>query len=118
MDFYKRVEFVVNQIPYGTAATYGQIALLCGKPRNSRQVGYALNRRLDGKGLPAHRVVNAAGVLSGAAAFETYDMQRRLLEMEGVEVGGDMRVDLKRYGWRHTLADAVRFREWFEANGI
>ena len=46
MDFYERVRFVVNHIPYGKAATYGQIALLCGKPRNSRQVGYALNRHV------------------------------------------------------------------------
>ena len=60
MDFYERVRFVMNHIPYGKAATYGQIALLCGKPGNSRQVGYALNRRLGGADLPAHRVVNAS----------------------------------------------------------
>lgn len=118
MDFYERVAFVMNQIPYGKAATYGQIALLCGKPKNSRQVGYALNRRLNGRDLPAHRVVNASGVLSGAAAFQTPDMQKILLEAEGVAVDEENRVDLKRFGWRHTLEDALEFRAWFEEKGI
>ena len=76
MDFYKRARIVCLAIPYGKAATYGQIALLCGKPKNARQVGYALNRGRLGEGIPAHRVVNARGILSGAAAFETEDMQR------------------------------------------
>ena len=44
MDFYKRLALVGSQIPCGKVATYGQLALLCGRPRNSRQVGYALNR--------------------------------------------------------------------------
>lgn len=118
MDFYERVRFIVNHIPYGKAATYGQIALLCGKPRNSRQVGYALNRRLGEKDLPAHRVVNASGYLSGAASFRTSDTQKKLLEAEGVTVDGENRVDLKRFGWHHTLEDALEFREWFEQNGI
>ena len=99
MDFYERVRFVVNHIPYGKAATYGQIALLCGKPRNSRQVGYALNRRLGGKDLPP-------------------DTQKKLLEAEGVIVDDENRVILKRFGWHHTLEDALEFREWFEQNGI
>ena len=43
-DFYKRAAIVCRAIPYGKAATYGQIAMLCGRPRNARQVGYALNR--------------------------------------------------------------------------
>lgn len=68
-DFYKRAAIVCRGIPYGKAATYGQIALLCGKPKNARQVGYALNRGLLGLDIPAHRVVNARGILSGAAAF-------------------------------------------------
>lgn len=47
-DFYKRAAIVCRAIPYGKTATYGQIALLCGKPENARQVGYALNRKKDG----------------------------------------------------------------------
>lgn len=75
MQIYKRIEIVCRNIPYGKAATYGQIALLCGKPRNARQVGYALGRGRLGEGIPAHRIVNARGILSGAASFDVYDLQ-------------------------------------------
>ena len=69
MSFYDRVYEAVCRIPKGKVATYGQIAMLCGRPRNARQVGYALNRGRLGVGIPAHRVVNAKGYLTGAAAF-------------------------------------------------
>ena len=85
MDFYRRVELVCRQIPYGKAATYGQIALLCGMPKHARQVGYALRTGKAGE-VCAHRVVNARGILSGAASFDTPDQQKLLLEAEGVPV--------------------------------
>lgn len=66
MDFYKRMGIVCQNIPEGKVATYGQIALLCGKPRNARQVGYGLRHGLAGDNVPAHRVVNSKGILSGA----------------------------------------------------
>lgn len=121
MDFYKRLELVCRKIPFGKAATYGQLALLCGKPKNSRQVGYALRKNLAGEGIPAHRIVNAAGMLSGASAFETPDMQRMLLREEGIEVKKTdlgWKVDLKKDGWKNTMADALELREMFEALGI
>lgn len=118
MDFYKRAELVCRQIPYGKVATYGQIALLCGKPRNSRQVGYALNHRVTGEDIPAHRVVNAKGYLSGAAAFRTPGLQRELLEAEGVEVLEDLTVNLQLFGWNHTLELALQLRESFDSQGI
>lgn len=118
MDFYKRVEKVCEYIPYGKVVTYGQIALLCGKPGNARQVGYALNRRVTGENIPAHRVVNAKGHLSGAKAFATGHTQRMLLEAEGVEVSEEQRVDLKKYGWRNTLAEAEELRAYFTYYGI
>ena len=121
LDFYKRMEMVCRSIPWGKAATYGQIALLCGKPRNARQVGYALGRGRLGEGIPAHRIVNARGILSGAAAFDVYDLQKRLLEAEGVEVldtRAGWQVNLKKDGWNHTLEDALHFRELFEKEGI
>lgn len=125
-DFYKRARIVCLAIPYGRVASYGQIALLCGKPKNARQVGYALNRGRLGEGIPAHRVVNARGVLSGAAAFETGDgrernRQKRLLEREEVPVEwteDGWRVDLGRYGWKNTMDQALRFREIFEEQNI
>lgn len=120
-DFYKRAAIVCRAIPYGKAATYGQIAMLCGRPRNARQVGYALNRGRMGENIPAHRVVNSRGILSGAEAFETPDLQKRLLESEGVKVEyteDGWKVDLKRDGWNNTIEEALRFREIFEDQNI
>lgn len=118
MDFYKRVAIVCGQIPKGTVATYGQISLLCGKPRNARQVGYALNRKLSGEDIPAHRVINAQGFLSGAGAFGTPKQQKGLLEAEGVKVSAEQTVDLRKYGWNHTMDLVLWLREHFEKEGI
>ena len=120
-DFYKRAAIVCRAIPYGKTATYGQIALLCGRPKNARQVGYALNRGRLGEGIPAHRVVNARGILSGAAAFETADMQKRLLEKEGVMVHftpDGWQVDRKKDGWHNTMDEAMQFQQIFGSLGI
>lgn len=121
MDIYKRIGKVCKRIPKGRVATYGQIALLCGKPKNSRQVGYALNRGLAGKENNAHRVVNSKGILSGAASFETFDMQKLLLEQEGVRVVWTLKgwqVDLKSFGWKNTMEDALMFQDLFEKERI
>lgn len=121
MDFYKRVGIVCGGIPCGKVASYGQIALLCGMPKNARQVGYALNRGLAGSEIPAHRVVNARGYLSGAGSFEEPDTQQSLLEAEGVYLdyeGGECRADMGKYGWKNTLEEALAFREIFEKQGI
>lgn len=121
MDFYQRAGIVCGAIPRGTVASYGQIALLCGKPKNARQVGYALNKGRLGEEVPAHRVVNSRGLLSGAASFDTFDMQKNLLAGEGVEVlwtREGWQVDRKRYGWKHTMQDAEKFRALFEELGI
>ena len=120
-DFYKRAALVCRSIPYGKAATYGQIALLCGKPKNARQVGYALRMGRLGEEIPAHRIVNARGILSGAASFETADMQKILLEAEGVRVESTeegWRVNLKRDGWHNTMEEAMQFYDEFEKQGI
>ena len=105
MTFYERIGLVCRSIPRGRVATYGQIALLCGRPQCPRQVGYALNRGLSGE-VPAHRVVNRQGFLSGARSFAAPDTQRLLLESEGVAVGPDQRVDLARWGW-HTSREEL-----------
>ena len=91
--------------------------LLCGRPQNSRQVGRALKLGLAGSAFPAHRVVNSQGFLSGAAAFETPDMQRLLLEAEGIAVR-DNRVDLRLYGWKNTIEEALSLQKSFEERGI
>lgn len=117
MDFYKRVEIVCSHIPYGKVVTYGQVALLCQKPRNARQVGYGLNRTATNN-LPAHRVVNHQGILSGASSFKDDREQKHLLEQEGVVVDAQMRVDLRRFGWQNTLDDALLLESIFKQKEI
>ncbi len=115
-EFYRRVGIVCRRIPRGRVATYGQIALLCGKPRNSRQVGYGLKMGLSGEDVPAHRVVNSQGILSGAAYFETYDLQKLLLAEEGVQAvwtPKGWQVDLGRFGWKNTFEEAEELRAEF-----
>lgn len=111
-NFYRCVGIVLRAVPDGHVVTYGQIALLCGRPRNARQVGYALRNSLSGP-VPAYRVVNGQGFLSGAASFDYPGLQKQLLINEGVWVSADNRVDLKQYGWKHTLEDALWFQEQF-----
>ena len=117
MDFYKRLGIVCRAIPKGKVLTYGQAALLCGFPKNARQVGYGLKKELAGD-VPAYQVVNSQGVLSGAASFEHPDLQRMLLEEEGIEVSMDNKVDLKKYGCKNSLEDAEFLRESFRRKGI
>lgn len=112
---------VCRLIPQGRVATYGQIALLCGKPRHARQVGYALKHNLAGADVPAYRVVNARGILSGAACFETFDKQKSLLEADGIPVAwteAGWQVDLKQNGWNNTLEDALWLETCFQKDGI
>jgi methylated-DNA-protein-cysteine methyltransferase-like protein len=118
MDFYKRVAAVCDTIPYGRVATYGQIALLCGKPGNARQVGFALNKRIKDEEVPAYRVVNGQGILTGAAAFDGPCSQKWLLREEGVEVSSENKVNLKKFGWQNSLEEALTLREFFEVNNI
>lgn len=116
MKFYERMGIVCSRIPEGRVATYGQIALLCGKPKNARQVGRGLRLGLAGENVPAHRVVNAKGELSGAGHFETWDLQKLLLQEEGVEAvwtGEGWHVDLKTYGWKNTLEEAMELESIF-----
>lgn len=117
MNFYQRLALAGELIPRGKVVTYGQLALLCGRPRNSRQVGYALNRGLAGSAFPAYRVVNSQGILSGASAFDTPVLQKMLLEAEGVIVRNG-RVDLNTYGWKNTMDDALFLQKCFEEKGI
>lgn len=116
MNFYEKMRIVCLAIPAGKVATYGQIAMLCGKPKNSRQVGYGLREGLAGDDIPAFRVVNGKGELSGARHFLTSDLQSTLLADDGIPVLWNGRcwcVDLKKYGWETTPADADLFASVF-----
>lgn len=93
----KRIYDAVKNIPKGKVATYGQVAALAGNPRMSRAVGNALHKNPDPDGIPCYRVVNSKGELADEFAFGGKDIQKNLLEADGIEVING-RVDLKKYG--------------------
>lgn len=86
-EFYQEIYDLVNLIPYGRVTSYGAIAKALGRPGASRQVGYALTySNKVGVEIPAHRVVNRVGALSGAAHFDTNNPMAKRLESEGIKV--------------------------------
>ncbi|MCS6807246.1 MAG: MGMT family protein [Bacteroidota bacterium] len=101
-DFFHRVYEIVRQIPYGRVTTYGHIAEALGARSSARMVGWALNaidcdcRVVD---IPAHRVINRNGELTGKHHFATPTLMRELLEAEGVEFIGET-VNLEKHLWK------------------
>jgi len=96
---YERIYRVVRRIPRGRVATYGQIAMLAGLPRQARLVGYALAAAGE-RSLPWQRVVNAKGEVSARADSLAEEVQRVLLEAEGVEFSNQGRIPLSRFRWK------------------
>jgi methylated-DNA-protein-cysteine methyltransferase-like protein len=94
---YQRFYEIVRQIPEGRVATYGQIATLAGLPGQARQVGYAMHAITEEDDLPWWRVINAQGKISLRMGAE---LQRSMLESEGVVFDHQGRVDLDRFQWR------------------
>ena len=99
MNVFERIYAVVQTIPKGRVATYGQVAMLAGNPRWARVVGYALHVNPRPGEIPCHRVVTKDGETSSAFAFGGGDMQRTLLEEEGVTFLPDGRVDMEKHRW-------------------
>ena len=93
----KRIYEAVKKIPKGQVATYGKVAEMAGNPRMSRAVGNALHKNPDPEHIPCYRVVNSKGELAGAFAFGGENVQKKLLEADGIEVING-KVDLKKYG--------------------
>ena len=92
-----RVFALVRACPVGRVTTYGALAKAVGYPRGARMVGWIMNESPEG--VPAQRVINSKGELSGSWAFASPGLMRQLLEAEGIVFSADGRVDLKRYGW-------------------
>lgn len=85
LSFFERVYEVARQIPYGRVTSFGAIANYLGAKRSARMVGYAMNGS-HSKDVPAHRVVNRNGLLTGKHHFEGTNLMQQLLESEGVKV--------------------------------
>ena len=92
-----RVFALVQACPPGRVTTYSWIGKALGYPRGARMIGWIMNETPEG--VPAQRVINSKGELSGSWAFGQRGKMRQLLEAEGIVFSEDERVDLKRYGW-------------------
>jgi methylated-DNA-protein-cysteine methyltransferase-like protein len=99
-DFYQRVYQVVRKIPYARVTSYGYIARYLGSPQSSRMVGWALNNsHSQTEWVPAHRVVNRNGLLTGKSHFNGCNVMQDLLESEGIEVNNDEILHFKEVLW-------------------
>ncbi|MBS1763871.1 MAG: MGMT family protein [Bacteroidetes bacterium] len=100
ITFFEKVYQVVRLIPEGRVTSYGAIAAYLGSARSSRMVGWAMNgsHRVKPK-VPAHRVVNRIGMLTGKHFFGEQNTMKHLLEKEGVKVEDDKIVDFKKHFW-------------------
>lgn len=96
-EFSKEIYRQVKSIPEGMVSTYGRIAFLAGRPGASRAVGYALHRNPEPGVIPCHRVVFRDGSLSPGFAFGGPEVQRSLLENEGVTFTEDGKVDMSKH---------------------
>ena len=85
-NFFERVYVVVRQIPQGKVTSYGAIAKVLGAARSARMVGWAMNAAHNLEDVPAHRVVNRKGLLTGKHHFEGTNLMQQLLENEGIVV--------------------------------
>lgn len=104
MTTFQKIYNVVQKIPKGKVATYGTVARLAGNPRWSRVVGYALHVNPLPGIIPCHRVVNREGKTADTFAFGGGDIQRQMLEQEGIVFEADGHIDLSKYLWN---GDAV-----------
>lgn len=95
----EKVAAIVKKIPFGSVTTYGAIARCIGIGRSARTIGWILNGFKNRKDIPAHRVVNRNGLLTGKVHFGAELSMEDRLRSEGVEVFDDQIVDLEKYFW-------------------
>ncbi len=99
-DFFSKVYEVVKQIPPGKVTSYGAIAKYLGTTGSARMVGWAMNAsHSHNEFIPAHRVVNRNGLLTGKHHFDTPNAMKELLENEGIQFKGDQIIDFEMHFW-------------------
>jgi methylated-DNA-protein-cysteine methyltransferase-like protein len=99
-NFFEKVYEIVRQIPYGKVTSYGAIAKALGSARSARMVGWAMNASHTIKDVPAHRVVNRKGLLTGKHHFDGTNLMQQLLENEGIKVLNNQIVDFEKHFWQ------------------
>jgi methylated-DNA-protein-cysteine methyltransferase related protein len=102
-NFFERVYVIVRQIPYGKVTSYGAIAKVLGAARSARMVGWAMNAAHNLEDVPAHRVVNRKGLLTGKHHFEGTNLMQQLLESEGIVVKDNQILDLENVFWEPEM---------------
>lgn len=98
-DFFQNVYDLVKEIPTGKVTSYGAIAKALGTPKSSRMVGWAMNASHKDQTIPAHRVLNRNGLLTGKMHFETPTRMQELLEAEGHTIVNNQIQDFKNAFW-------------------
>ncbi|WP_339665724.1 MGMT family protein [Maribacter arcticus] len=98
-NFFEKVYQVARLIPEGRVTSYGAIAKYLGAARSARMVGWAMNASHNMEDIPAHRVVNKAGLLTGKHHFDGTNLMQQLLEGEGVIIKNLQIVNLEKYFW-------------------
>lgn len=99
IHFFDKVYRIAQKIPYGRVTSYGAIAKYLGMPRSARMVGWAMNASHKKEEVPAHRVVNKNGLLTGKYHFEGTNLMQQLLENEGIEVKNNQIQHFKDVFW-------------------
>lgn len=102
-NFFERVYVIVRQIPYGKVTSYGSIAKVLGAARSARMVGWAMNAAHNLEDVPAHRVVNRKGLLTGKHHFDGTNLMQQLLESEGIVVKDNQIIDLENVFWEPEM---------------
>lgn len=98
-SFFRRVYDVVRLIPYGRVTSYGAVAKFLGSSGSARMVGWAMNASHTHKDVPAHRVVNRNGMLTGKNHFGGNTIMQQLLENEGIKVKNDQVMNFQKLFW-------------------
>lgn len=98
-NFFERVYEIARLIPHGKITTYGAIAKALGAARSARMVGWAMNASHAIENVPAHRVVNRKGLLTGKHHFEGTNLMQQLLENEGIQVVDNQIIDFEKHLW-------------------
>ena len=102
-SFFERVFEIARQIPYGKVTSYGAIAKALGSAKSARMVGWAMNASHQHDDIPAHRVVNRTGLLTGKHHFQGTNLMQQLLENEGVEIVNNQIINFESVFWEPEI---------------
>jgi methylated-DNA-protein-cysteine methyltransferase-like protein len=101
---------IIRNIPEGRVLTYGVVAALAGKPRGARQISRILHSMSKKYDLPWHRIVNSKGKIS-LKQSRGYELQKALLESEGIKFSKTDTIDLKLYSWNISIVDSLQNKQ-------